>query len=111
MSTPASAADEYRRGVDAASVVGMEVDGDADLLAQSVHELPGRERPAQAGHVLDREDVRAHLLQLPAPCHVVLERVLVACRVEDVAGVADRRFADGEGCLRTASIATFMLGR
>ena len=49
---------------------------------------------AQARHVLDGQDVRAHALQLLRHAHVVVERVLVALRVEDVAGVADGRFAD-----------------
>ena len=97
MCTPASAGLEHGGGVDAAGVVGVEVDGDADLLAQGLDQLFGGVGPAQAGHVLDGQDVRAHALQLLGHADVVVERILVALGVEDVAGVADGGFADGVG--------------
>ena len=80
--------------VDAAGIVRVEVDRDADLLAQRLHQFLGRIGLAQPGHVLDGEDVRAHPLQLLRHAHVVLQRVLVALGIEDVAGVADGGFAD-----------------
>ena len=54
---------------------------------------------AEPGHVLDGEEMGAHLLQFLGQLDVVLERILVAARVEDVAGVADGGFADGVGFL------------
>ena len=43
--------------------------------------------------------MRAHLLEFLRQADVVLERILVAPFVENVAGVANRRFADGVGAL------------
>ena len=96
-------------GVDAAGVVRVEVDRHADFLAQRLDQRVRRVRLAQAGHVLDAQDVRAHLHQLLGQLHVILQVVFGALGIEDVAGVADGRFADGVGVSRTASIASFML--
>ena len=52
-----------------------------------------RARLAQAGHVLDAEDVRAGALQLARERDVVLQVVLRLARIGEVAGVADRRLA------------------
>jgi hypothetical protein len=65
-----------RAGVDAAGVVRVEVDREADLLLERLHELVRGVGAAEAGHVLDREDVGAHALQLLRELHVVLERYL-----------------------------------
>ena len=62
----------------------------------ALHQRGGRPRPADAGHVLDAEDVHAGLLELLREVDVVLERVL-ARAVEQVAGVADRAFAERAG--------------
>ena len=94
---PASAALRIARGLHAAGVVRVEVDRDADLLLQRADQLFGRVRLAQAGHVLDGQDVRAHLLQFLGQLDVILQVVLAAARVEDVAGVADGRLADRAG--------------
>ena len=75
-------------------VVGVEVDRDADLVSQGLHEPAGRERLAEACHVFDGEHVGAELLQFLGELHVVVERILRPLRVEHVAGVADRRLAD-----------------
>ena len=72
----------------------MEVDRDADLVTQGLHEFARGERLAEACHVLDGEHVGAELLQFLGELHVVVERILRPLRVEDVAGVADRRLAD-----------------
>ena len=73
----------------------MEMDGDADLLFQGVDEVVGGLRFAEAGHVLDAEDVRAHFLKLLRLRDVVVEVVFRAGGIEDVAGVADGGLADG----------------
>jgi hypothetical protein len=71
-----------RCGLHARGVVGVEMDRDPDFLAQRLDQLVGRVGLAQAGHVLDGEDVRARLLQLLGQLDVVGERVLVALRVQ-----------------------------
>ena len=57
-------------------------------------ELLGGGGTQQAGHVLDREDVRAGLDDLLGETQVVVERVQVFGRVEQVAGVADGDLGD-----------------
>ena len=88
---------QHAGGVDAAGVVGVEVNGDADFPAQRAHQLFGGIGLAQARHVLDGQDVRAHAFQFLGHAHVVLQRVLVAPRIEDVAGVADGGLAQAAG--------------
>ena len=85
---------EYGAGVHAAGVVRVEMDRDADFFLQGLDQLIRRIGPAQSRHVLDRENVRAHLFQFLRELDVILQRVLRASRIEDVAGVADRRFAN-----------------
>ena len=63
-STPASAALSTEAEADAARVVRVEMNRQADLLLQRLHELVRRVGPAQPRHVLDREEMRAHPLQL-----------------------------------------------
>ncbi|MNY44193.1 hypothetical protein D3C86_1791980 [compost metagenome] len=50
-------------------------------------------RTADAGHVLDAQHVHAGLLQLARDAYVVLQVVFGARLVEQVAGIADRAFA------------------
>ena len=71
-------------GLHAGRVVRVEVDRNADLLLERLDQQLGRVRLAQAGHVLDGQDVRAHLLQLLGQLDVVLQVVL--------------RRASGRGC-------------
>ena len=68
----------------------MEMDRDSDFLLQSGDEFFRGQRFAETGHVLDGKDVRAHLFNLLGLRDVVAQRILVALRVGDVAGVADR---------------------
>ena len=70
-------------------VVGVQVDGHADLFLERLDELLGRVRLQQAAHVLYTYHVRAAPLELLGEVDVVLERVAVALGVEDIAGVAD----------------------
>ena len=51
-------------GLGPADVMRVEVDRQADLLTQGLDQFPGGERLAQAGHVLDGDQVRPALLQL-----------------------------------------------
>ena len=86
-------------GVDAAGVVGVEVDGDAHLVLQGLDQLLGGVGTAQARHVLDGQQMSSHALQFLGQLDVVLEREGVAAAVEDVAGVAERALAQGVGVL------------
>ncbi len=83
--------------VDAAGVVRVEVDRNADLVLERLDQFLRGERAADAGHVFDREEVRAHLLQLLRELHVVLEGEFVPSGIEDVAGVADGGLANRMG--------------
>ena len=55
---------EHARRSDAARVVRVEMDRQADLFLQRLDQRERRARLAQPGHVLDAEDVRAGRLQL-----------------------------------------------
>ena len=79
---------------DAARVVRVEVDRQPDLLLQRLDQRVRRARLAQAGHVLDAEDVRTGLLELLRHADVILQVVLRLARIAQVAGVADRGFAE-----------------
>ena len=56
-----------------------------------LHQLVRSVRTQQARHVLDAENMRAHLLQFFRDPNVVLQRVFVAFRIENIARVADRQ--------------------
>ena len=60
---PGVARPQNASGVDAAGVMGVEVDGDAHLVLQRLDQLLSGVGSAQAGHVLDGQDVCAHALQ------------------------------------------------
>ncbi len=96
---------------DAAAVVRVEVDGDADFLLEGLDQLFGGERVAQTGHVLDREQVGAHLLEFLGQAHVVLQRILGPVGVEDIAGVADGGLAEGVGVLGNGLDGDFEVGQ
>ena len=68
-----------------------------DFVFQSLDQQARGIRFAEAGHVFHRKNVGAHLFELFRHLDVVLEVVLGALGVEDVAGVTDRGFADGIG--------------
>ena len=70
---------------------------DADFLLERVHQLPSRVRLANAGHVLDRQQMGTQLLELLGQIDIVFQAVLGSARIEDVAAVADGRFAEFVG--------------
>ena len=82
-------------GVQAAGVMRVEVNRDADFIFERFDELLGGKGADESGHVFDAEHVCAHLFQLLGQADVVFKVVLVALRVQDVAGVAECAFADG----------------
>ena len=85
---------QHRRGRGATRIVRVEMDRDADLLLQRLHQHMRRRRTAQARHVLDRQNMCAHPLQFLRQLHVVTERVFAARLVENVPRVADRSFTN-----------------
>ena len=94
MSTPASEALMIGR-INSARIVRMEMDWDSDFILQCLDQGMRREGAAKAGHIFDRQHVRTHLFELLCELHIVFQRILCALRIEDITGVADRRFANG----------------
>ena len=85
---------QHRRRRQARRVVRVEMDRQVGRLAQRLEQHARRRRLQQPGHVLDGDDMGAGLLQLLGQRDIVFEVVFGARRIEDVAGVADRRFAE-----------------
>ena len=75
----------------------VEVNREPDLAAQRLDQRPGGARPADAGHVLDAEDLRAGLFELTGEIDVVAQVPLRARGVEQIARVAHRGLAQGPG--------------
>ena len=91
---------ENGAGVQAAGVVRVEVNRNAELLAQGLHQPFGGIGTAKARHVLDAENVRAHAFQFLRHADVVVQRVFLASGVQHVAGVTYGGFAHGAGLER-----------
>ncbi len=73
----------------------MKVDREGDFGPQGLDQLVSCSRMAESGHVFEGDDVGPHFFQLLGEVYKVLERVLVAVRIEDVAGIAHGGLADG----------------
>ncbi len=82
---------------DAGGVVGVEMDRQADLVLQRLHQRPGGGRLQQPRHVLQPQHMRAGGLQLLGHADIVFQVVFGPVRVAQVAGIADRAFADLAG--------------
>ena len=94
---PRLAGFEDRRGVDAAGVVRVKMDGQARFFLERPDQRVRRKGPAQARHVLDAQEMRSHPLQLPGQTHVIIEGILGPLRIEYVAGVTDGGLANSRG--------------
>ena len=81
----------------AAGVMGVEVDRQAGLLLQCPDQVIGSRRLQEPRHVLEAENVGPRSLQLAGHLHIVVEIVFRPRRIENVAGIADRRLADLAG--------------
>ena len=66
-STPARAGFNDRRGSDAARVMRVEMDRQADLFLERFHQHVRGVWAAKAGHVLDRQEMRAPSFPIPSP--------------------------------------------
>ena len=97
MSTPASLAFRHARSVEAAGVVRVKVNRDFDFFLQRFDQFVSGVGLAEAGHVFDGKKMSAELFELLGHRDVILQRILRARVVEDIAGVADRGFADAAG--------------
>ena len=72
----------------------VKVDRNADLLLERPDQQLCSVRFAQTGHVLDGQNVSAHLFEFLRHRDVILQIVLRPSGIKDVAGVADDGFAD-----------------
>ena len=81
----------------ARGIMGVEMNGNADLLFQRADQKLGCVGLAQTCHVFDRQEVRAQLFQLPGQLHVIFQVVLGPVWIQDVARVADRRLTEHAG--------------
>ena len=86
------------------SVVCVKVNRQADGFVQGLDQSASGKRLTEPRHVLDGQQVGAPFFQFLGEVDVVLQRVLVPLRIEHIAGVADRGFAeaavvtDGSDC-------------
>ena len=83
----------------AADVVAVQVDGQADLLAQRRADALGAVRGEHARHVLDADGVRAEVLPLLRVLDVAVERVHRAHRVGDASLEMGPGLLDGLGAI------------
>ena len=94
-STPASIAAISVASWPPGRVVGVQVDRQVEPLAQRGDQPAGGRRAQQAGHVLDRQDVRARPHDLLGEAQVVVERVEALGRIGQVTGVAQGHLRHG----------------
>ena len=78
----------------AGGVVGMELDGDADLLLQCGDQLLCGVGLQDAGHILDGQHMGTPVLQFLRQLHIVVQRIFIPLGVQDVAGIADGGLAN-----------------
>ena len=88
---------EVGGGLQRRRVVGVQVNGQLHRIAQSLNQLGGGVGLEQAGHVLDAEDVRPGIFELLGQLQIVVERVLAALGVQNVAGIADAGLGEAVG--------------
>ncbi len=93
-STPASIAASRVPNSAARGVVGVQMQGQVEALPQRGHQPPRGGRAKESRHVLDREHVRAGVDDPLGQRQVVVQRVQLLVRVEEVAGVAQRDLGD-----------------
>ncbi len=85
---------EEGRELTAGGVVGVDVDGQVEVLPQGGHELRDRGGAEQSGHVLDGEHMSTGADDLLGQPEVVVEGVELLPRIEDVRGVAQGHLGD-----------------
>ena len=86
---------QHGGGVDAAGVMRVKVDRDADFAAESLHQFECCIGLAEPGHIFYSEEVRAQFFQLLGHRDVILERIFWTAFVENVAGIANGGLANG----------------
>ena len=78
----------------AAGIMRMQVDRQGNFVLQSTNQAISRIRLQQTRHILDANDVRAALLQLARHANVVIQVVLLAAGIQNVARVANGCFGN-----------------
>jgi len=79
---------------DAAGIVRMKMNRQADFLFERGDEFIDRRRPTHTGHVLDANNMRACLLEFARHANVVGEIVFVRRRRQQITGIANRCFTE-----------------
>ena len=79
--------------VDAARIVRVEVNGNANLFTQRFHQFESGIRLAQTSHILNGQKVRTKFLELLRQRDVILQRILRAPFVENIPCITNRHFA------------------
>ena len=73
----------------------VKMNGNAHLVSQSLYQLVCSHRVAKTGHILDREQMGSHLLELLGHIDVVGEQILLFRFVRKIARKTDGRLAKG----------------
>ena len=84
---------QNRARVDAARIVRVEVNGNANFFTQRLHQFECGIRLAKTRHILNGQKVRTKFLELLRQRDVILQRILRAPFVENVPCITNRRFA------------------
>ena len=75
-------------------IMRMEMNRERNLIFESSHQLFRGIRLEKAGHILDRQYMRAAPLKLLCHINIILKSVLIALRIGYISGIAYRRLAD-----------------
>ena len=78
----------------AAGVMGVEMDRQAHFLFQRAHQKPRACGLQQPRHIFQPQNMRPRRAQFAPARHIVIQIILRARRIKNIAGVADRAFAD-----------------
>ena len=73
------------------------MDGNSNFFLQAFYEFIRGEWPTESRHILDCEEVDTDLFELLCESDVILQRIFRPRFVENIAGIADRSFADAAG--------------
>ncbi|MNZ88927.1 hypothetical protein D3C78_1078290 [compost metagenome] len=74
--------------------MGMEMDRQTGRLAQRLEKNLGGSRFQQTRHVLDGDDMSAGFFKLGGKARIIFEIIFRTRRIQQIAGVADGRFAE-----------------
>ena len=75
----------------------VEVNRNAHFLSQRLHQFLRSVWFAQTGHIFDSQNVGTHPLQFLSHFDVVIQPVFIPFRIQNIAGIAHRCFAQLAG--------------